>query len=470
MRIYKGWIWGVILSVALLMPPAMAAAAEFAIGGFIKMEAIWDSTQVNKNLMQLINRNNDLNFHHGRLKFTAENTRMNFTIKGPMVFGAQTSGYIEWDFDNHGNSYIFNGAPGGGWASPHKARLELWHAMFRLNWPDTELLLGQYWSVLTEEIPETVKTIAADTTAGQPFLREPQIRLTQMFSLGGGKLTASVALAEPSNGSWGLALNGTQSALNPYGGESSETPKVEGRLKYDIDLWGKAAFWGMPRPLSVRVGAAWWRERFRSFANNAGQVFGNNDFATAAVSQRDQQYLNHWLIEGSVFIPVISTTTANLAGTASLLTQWWVGAGLDGYFEDFPATSSYLNLVSGTGAAGNPLVGDRQLLQRFGGYVQAQYYFTNQWYVNLVWGMNRAFGVDQDRWIGDTTANDPFKMNQHYYAAIWYRPIQALKFGVEYTYVRTDYFQKRTNGLVGASASSDVGENHRLMFGGFFFF
>jgi hypothetical protein len=84
--------------------------------------------------------------------------------------------------------------------------------------------------------------------------------------------------------------------------------------------------------------------------------------------------------------------------------------------------------------------------------------------------MNRAFGVDQDRWIGDTTANDPFKMNQHCYAALWYRPIQALKFGVEYTYVRTDYFQKRTNGLGGASASSDVGENHRLMFGGFFFF
>ncbi len=38
-------------------------------------------------------------FHHGRLKFTAQGSRFNFTIKGPKLWGAQTTGFIEMDFD-----------------------------------------------------------------------------------------------------------------------------------------------------------------------------------------------------------------------------------------------------------------------------------------------------------------------------------------------------------------------------------
>jgi hypothetical protein len=455
-----------LVVLALVVPATAMAAAEFSLGGYIKMEVIWDSTQVNKNLLQFIARNNDPNFQHGRLKFTAENTRMAFTIKGPKLWGAQTTGYIEWDFDNHANEYILTGTPGGGYASPEKARIGLRHAIFRLNWPETELMLGQYWSVLTEEIPETAN-FGAGTTGGQPFLREPQIRLTQTFGLGGGKMMASIALAEPSNGLWGLALNGTQAATNPYGGESTETPKVEGRLKYDIDLWGKAAFWGVPRPFSVRLGGAWWKERFRNFQGQNGWIFGENfginNYVNAIVGQQEQQYLDHWLVEGSVFVPLIATHSANLAGTASLLTQWWAGAGLDGYFEDFPGISSYLNYVRG--GLGN-LAGDRELVHRYGGFVQLQYYFTNEWYAQAVWGMNQAYGLDKDKWVGDTRANDPVRLNQQVYGTLWYRPIQALKFGVEYTYVKTDYFQSVNVG----SKATRTGENHRVMFCGFFFF
>jgi hypothetical protein len=189
---------------------------------------------------------------------------------------------------------------------------------------------------------------------------------------------------------------------------------VVGRVKYDIDLWGKAAFWGTPRPLSLRVGAAWWRERFRTFTGT-GRAFGENDYATSktktkTVGQRDQQNLDHWMVEGSVFIPLIPTHTQNLAGTASLLTQWFVGAGLDGYFEDFPASSSYLEYKY---SERNYLWGDRMLMKRWGGFVQLQYYFTNQWYAQAVWGINRAFGVDRDLWLGDSSSNDPFKSNQH---------------------------------------------------------
>ena len=34
---------------------------------------------------------------------------------------------------------------------------------------------------------------------------------------------------------------------------------------------------------------------------------------------------------GTLFIPVIPTHSANLAGTASILTQWWFGQGVDAF-------------------------------------------------------------------------------------------------------------------------------------------
>jgi hypothetical protein len=459
----------VAIFIALLAPAAAFAKAEFTLGGYVKMAVIWDSTQINKNLLAFAPRNNDLNNQHGRLKFTAENTRMHFTIKGPNLWGAKTMAYIEFDFDNNANQLA-------GWESPHKARPGLRHAFFRFNWPETELLMGSYWSILTEEVPETAN-FGACTTAGQPFTREPQIRLTQMFGLGGGKLTASVALAQPMNGLWGLAINTNQTnANNQFTGESSETPKVEGRLKYDIDLWGKAAFWGRPRPFSVRLAAAWWRERFRGFtpaATPGATTFGQNGYA-ALVPGVDaalvkQEYMTKYLAEVSMFVPILATHTKNLAGTASLLTQWWIGQGLDAWFEDFPNNASYLNLdrIVGTGPFGSAWYCDREEMKRFGGFVQLQYYFTNQWFVDAVWGLNKAYGVNRGTWIGETGA-DPVFQNQHYYLTLWYRPIQAVKFGLEYTYVHSDYFQKTTP--TANARTTDLGENHRVMFAGYYYF
>ena len=38
-------------------------------------------------------------FQHGRFTMTAQESRFNFTIKGPKLWGATTTGFIEMDFD-----------------------------------------------------------------------------------------------------------------------------------------------------------------------------------------------------------------------------------------------------------------------------------------------------------------------------------------------------------------------------------
>jgi len=455
MSTIRSWLAGVVLAAAVLMVPAAGLATEFSLGGYVALYAIWDSTQVNSNLSQLIARNNDPTMHHGRLKISAERTRMNFTIKGPQLWGAKTSGFIEWDFDNNGQQSSIEGT---GWASTNKPRLRLRHAMFRLNWPETELLMGLYHSLLTEDGPEAAKP-GTRGIPGTLWYRVPQIRLSQKIL---GVFNLAVAIANPGSGPDSTSSPADQTAANnPYIGESAETPRLSARIKYEQDLWGKAPYYGRPRGFVARVAAAWQRSRYQAVAFN-GRMFGPNNYVAVAAAQQSQQYLNPWVADVGLFIPILTTSTPNLAGTLSLLTHWYIGRGLDLEKESTANDSSYLlfnNVVGGV------RMGERYLAQQFGGYVQLQYYLTNQWYVNFLGGMNRVYGVDRDSWIGIPGA-DPAKYNEHCYATLWYRPLQALKFGVEYAYARTGYFQK----VLTTTQDNDVGENHRVLFVGFFFF
>ena len=54
-------------------------------------------------------------------------------------------------------------------------------------------------------------------------------------------------------------------------------------------------------------------------------------------------------------------------------------------------------------------------------------------------------------------------------ATLWYRPIQAIKFGLQYSYLSAHYFQMNTLPLNSAN-SSRFGDNHRVEFVGFFYF
>ncbi len=67
-----------------------------------------------------------------------------------------------------------------------------------------------------------------------------------------------------------------------------------------------------------------------SSSRGSGGVSGINGaaFGTGTINLQNQ-YLNPWMVMGSLFIPVIPTSSANLAGTASILTQWWIGQGVE---------------------------------------------------------------------------------------------------------------------------------------------
>ena len=118
-------------------------------------------------------------------------------------------------------------------------------------------------------------------------------------------------------------------------------------------------------------------------------------------------------------------------------------------------------------------------MPKYGGYIQGQYYFTNQWYVSVLYGFDKAYGVGQDR-NGALNVLDPANIQGYTYASItdqnlfneeiqgtlFFKPSGNLKFGLGYSFMHSNYFQITTNG----SKNSRDGYNHTVQFAGWFFF
>jgi len=478
-------IFGVVL--ALLVPTLAMAATEFSLGGFIKMDMMWDSDGgVGKNMNALPSRNNDNNNKHGRLKFTAQGSRFNFTIKGPDLWGAKTSGFIEMDFDSAERNALNTAFSASNNYTPR-----LRHAMFRFNWPTSELLFGQYFSMFCEWYAESAEDGPLQMT-GTPTARNAQVRFTQTFM---EDWTVAASIGDPNMAN----LNNTLYNANINNGQSAETPQLQGKIKYAHDFWGKAAYYGKPTPFTIQFVGGWQRNVQRNTAPGIGQaaqqntLFGENNRTNLVVlpstwntvtnfttNNNKNQYVDPWLAMGSLFIPVIPTQSANLAGTASILTQWWIGQGVEAF--GFTGTSGAkfrfdsVNLLAAS--VNTPSFNyDTELLTKFGGFVQGQYYFNNQWFVNALYGVSKAMNVSRSNvnvfgqnfgLIGFVNGNEPQTVQQMS-ATLWYRPIQAIKFGLQYSYLAAHYYQNNTTPNL-TNNSSNFGDNHRVEFVGFFYF
>ena len=182
------------LFAAVAAPPARAQAAPkppaftLAVSGFVKTDIFYDSRQtvsIREGHFLLYPKGPapapdgaDANAR-GSFNILSVQTRVAAKATGPDALGAKTSAYLEAEFFGTSDADI-NG-------------LRLRHGYVKLNWPRSELLIGQFWHPLfvTECFPDVV---SFNTGAPfQPFNRSPQVRFTQAF----GRLSlAATALAQ----------------------------------------------------------------------------------------------------------------------------------------------------------------------------------------------------------------------------------------------------------------------------------
>lgn len=128
---------------------------------------------------------NDLNAK-GTFNILSIQTRVRAVITGPDFLNAKTSGQVEGEFYGNINSNINS--------------FRLRHAYVRLNWPNTELLIGQTWHPMF--VPACYPEVISLNT-GAPFLvfsRNPQLRLTQQIGRVKMSLAAISQLDATSNG------------------------------------------------------------------------------------------------------------------------------------------------------------------------------------------------------------------------------------------------------------------------------
>src|ERR1035437_276611 len=104
------------------------------------------------------------------------NSRIGVDFKGSPIMGASSSAKIETDFAGFGTSYYV---------------IRIRQAYFKLNWKNTELMLGQTWHPLFGNVSPTV----LECDAGAPFQpnnRSPQIRLIHNLNSSVSLIAAAV--------------------------------------------------------------------------------------------------------------------------------------------------------------------------------------------------------------------------------------------------------------------------------------
>ena len=128
-------------------------------------------------------------------------TKVTMNITGPDALGAKTSGLIEAEFFGNVN--------------PNMNVFRLRHAYIKLNWPKTELLIGQFWHPMYETLCNP-DVISAD--AGLPFkvyARNPQIRASQLFGNLKLIISAMTQIDFASNGPEGVSSKYLRNSVLP---------------------------------------------------------------------------------------------------------------------------------------------------------------------------------------------------------------------------------------------------------------
>ncbi|RKZ61399.1 MAG: porin [Gammaproteobacteria bacterium] len=216
--------------IATPLTASAAPAADFTIGGFVKLSALYTDTDsgtiaggaggIGRTFYVPSQTPVGNGESHQTLDFTARETRLNFKVVKD-VDGHKITGFIETDFltTTDGNEVVSNS---------YSPRLR--HAFFKVdNW-----LFGQTWSTFqdTGALPQAVDFLGSPE--GIVFIRQPQVRYTA--------------------GDFQVALENPESFVSgSTDRDVGSVPDVAANYKFKGD-WGHVRLNGLVRQITVDEG------------------------------------------------------------------------------------------------------------------------------------------------------------------------------------------------------------------------
>jgi hypothetical protein len=210
------------------MSSPVTSKFNLSIGGFARLDYVYNSQNLG-NLGFLLpggslNRSGSVAEKQDQSIFTARVSRFWLKVAGPTFLGAKTGALIEADFV---------GLTAANNNSNENGELRMRHAYGTIDWPNTQVMFGQFWDIFGPAAASTVdfRQGASFGTPNNP--RVAQVRITQKVNFNSDNFLKLVIGAQ----------NPSQDAFNTTGGN---VPNAAGQIMFVSKALGVApGFYGM---------------------------------------------------------------------------------------------------------------------------------------------------------------------------------------------------------------------------------
>ena len=412
----------IVAAAALMIFPVVSYAGnatsrwDLTLGGYIKFDMGYSTQGVNADYNKAArgsygmyeNREDE----YGSLFAAGGETRLHFAIKGPDAWGAKTSGFVEAEFRGQTGDY---------------GELNLRHAYMRIKSANDTLTIGhtwQKWGLLL-----THSNILLGVNMLEAFVkgkRQPQIMWDHNFNKNYG---FSFGVISNTNSLGNRTID--DFAISPY-------PFLEGELKYTSDACGKIGTWQM---LFAVDGFYGWERKVW-------------DADPAAAVGYDDDLNNAWGLALKGLVPIIPERKGNKAGALAVAGEIFMSQNPGWHLGSF-SLGSY-----NRGTATDP---DYAYPRLSGGRGQVSYWITNSLFITGWYGQMRYTLSDRYK----TVNRNAIEREQQYIVNLSYDVNQAMRFGLEWDYIKTEY---ANYSAATAPFLDKSGDMHAIRIGAWYFF
>jgi len=264
--------------------------------------------------------------NHGRTQMSIRNSRLGLQMRAPEAHGIRVSGMVETDFEG----YLPSPSPTSGATTattgPSQSQffssptLRLRHAMFKIETPIVDLLVGQYWDLFGWQNVYHPNSVQPQGLPGELYSRDAQIRLSRAFKTRPIQIEIAAAMRRPPS-------------------EDSQYPE------------GQAG---------VRLAFPWWTGVTTTGATNTGVMPASialtgdiRQFTVPEFSQTPTRSvsLTTQAVAIDAFIPVIPQSSVSSGNALSLTGEFVTGAGISDLYTGLNMGLTFPTLVNTSSTA-----------------------------------------------------------------------------------------------------------------------
>ncbi len=393
-----------MLAVFLVIPAlsnagSMTSRYDVTFGGYVKYDVGWNSQNNHSDAYIAARKSSSqraiLADEYSNTFQNAGETRFNFLIKGPDLWGAKTSAFIEGDFRGvtTGNQY-------GGF--------QLRHAFMKMNWNSAELMMGQNWQQWG--MPYYVPAVGiTDFSQYLKGIRTPQMAFRYFFTKEFSTMVGITSATEWSDG--------TRQFNDGYA--RSNWPGLQGEIAYWTDRCGKIG----PHNLKFAIGGYYGRDK-EAYVDPLN-----------AANYKDDT-INAWVTAFRYSVPIIPEKQGNKAMSLLLNGNFFYGQNVGG--------NNWLAPGQSFGAYTRP-GGDYTAPTVFGLYSGLSWWITDKLQAN---GMYGYLKYNYSSWARANN-RDLGNMAQTYAVNLLWDANQAIRFGLQW--------MTQFNGYNGVGAGTGTG-------------